>query len=166
MDEQHINDNGQPVIDELAQAQALAEEHMAGWKRAMADYANLKKETERDRVEIAKYASSTLVFSLLPVLDSFTKATAARPSDSEAQKLAQWADGVALIRAQFENAMKNAGVMHIDEHGVPFDPSRHEAMMMEKSNEGIAPGTIIRVLEPGYTLHDRVIRPAKVVVAE
>ncbi len=164
MEEQTQQDPATPEPqDELLKAQSLAEENMAGWKRAMADYANLKKENERDRAEIARYASATLIASLLPILDSFIKANAARPTDGDAQKMTQWADGIALVRAQFESAMKSAGVTVIDDSGGAFDPSKHEAMMMEK---GDTPGVIIRVLEPGYKLHDRVLRPAKVVVSE
>ena len=164
MDEQSQEPAAPEPQDELSKIKMLAEENMAGWKRAMADYANLKKEHDRDRAELAKYASASLIASFLPILDSFTKADAARPSDGDPQKMTQWADGIALVRAQFESAMKSAGVTTIHEAGAAFDPSKHEAMMMEKTDA--VPGTVIRVLESGYKLHDRILRPAKVVVAE
>jgi molecular chaperone GrpE len=150
-----------PPGDDL---QKKCDEYLEGWKRATADYANLKKEHERERADFAKYAAANALSSLLPVLDSFAKADAAKPTRfAEAAQHAQWADGVSLVRQQFEGAMRSAGVAAIDQAGVPFDPTLHEAMMLQK---GGAPGTVLKVLEPGYKLHDRVLRPAKVVVAE
>lgn len=157
----------QPTATPADDLQKKCDEYLEGWKRAMADYANLKKENERGQTELAKYAAAGLVASLLPVLDGFTKAEAAKPARlAEAARHAQWSDGVSLVKAQFESVLKNAGVTAIDETGVPFDPSKHEAMIMEKRDKDHPAGEVIRVLESGYRLHDRVIRPAKVVVAE
>lgn len=150
---------------ELETAKKLAEENFAGWQRALADYANLKRESERGATEIGKYASAGVVAALLPIIDGFAKAHAARPADP--MQLAQWADGIGHIRSQLDAAMRNMGVSTIDELDVPFDATRHEAMLMEKpASELTKSGTVIRVLEPGYKMHDRVLRPAKVVVAE
>jgi molecular chaperone GrpE len=150
------------LLDELAEAKALADEHLHGWKRAMADYANLKKETEAARADVHKFACVSLAAELLPVLDSFRKASQEKPEDSS--KLAQWADGIARIRDQFESIMRKAGVEAIDKTGVPFDPNIHEAMST-KSVEGVPPDQVVEVLIPGYRMHDRVIRAAKVVVS-
>ena len=154
----------QPAMtDELAQAKAQAEEYLAGWKRAMADYANLKREADRAQGELAKYAAAGLVTQLLPLLDSFKKAEATLPTDLSGLK--PWVDGINAIGGQFEAVLKSAGVSRIEEAEVPFDPSRHEAMLAEKHSR-LKPGLVIKVLEPGYTMHERVLRPAKVVVAE
>ncbi len=184
MDEQQQNPNAQSPADvlpdqpaapaaaddELAKAKAQADEYMAGWKRAMADYANLKKDMERDRSELAKYAAAGLVEKLLPTVESLRKAADQKPvadgQPLDETRVKQWIDGIGHVRAQLESALASAGVAAIDKAGVPFDPAMHDAMMMQKAEGGHPPGTVAKVLEPGWKLHDRVIRPAKVVVTE
>jgi len=154
------------AADELAVAKAQAEEFLAGWKRAVADYANLQKETARFKEEFAKFACAGLIGELLPVIDSFRKAAGAEPKPAENDNgTRQWIDGMKNIRQQLETILKKAGLKAIEEVGVAFDPSIHEAMMTRKQDDAEA-GRVIQVLEPGYRLHDRVIRAAKVVVSE
>ena len=160
----------EPGVDELSKAKAQCEEYLAGWKRAMADYANLKKDSERAQGEMARYASAGLVMKLLPVLDSFRKAASQAPKFQPDQPpdfsaLRNWVDGINAIAGQLDGALKAAGVALVDESGVSFDPSLHEAMMAQKS-DGAKEGTVLKILEPGYKMHDRVLRPAKVIVAE
>lgn len=157
--------------DALALALAQAEEYLAGWKRAMADYANLKKEAERGQGELAKYASGNMVTELLPVVDSFAKAMAQRPHFGDGvqvdpAKITQWIDGVGRIGDQLASVFSRAGVSVIDKAGVPFDPAVHEAMMNAPADKDHPSGTVTKVLESGYKLHDRVLRAAKVIVAE
>jgi molecular chaperone GrpE len=156
-------------LDELSAAKALAAENLAGWKRATADYANLKKEMERSTADLAKYAVAGFIGKLLPVVDSFRKATEQKPIGAgeplDEQRIGQWIDGIGHIRSQLDNLLAGAGVTAIDKSDVPFDATRHDAMMMQKA-DGVAAGTVIKVLDPGYMVHDRVIRPAKVIVAE
>lgn len=155
-----------PEETELDRARREAADYLNGWKRAMADYANLKRETERDRFESAKFASASLVAELLPVYDHFRKALATRPeAPGEPETRKRWMDGIGHIVQRFETALKSVGVVVITETGVPFDPSRHEAMMKE-TRDGSVPGTVLAVLESGYALHDRILRPAKVTVSE
>jgi molecular chaperone GrpE len=142
---------------------ALAEEYLAGWKRAMADYDNLKKESERMRADLGKYAAAGLISQLLPSLDAMKKAFSQQPAEPAAWQ--NWANGMSAVRQQIETVLKGAGVTAIEEAGVKFDPAVHEAMLQEKA-EKAEPGTVLKVLEPGYKMHDRVLRPAKVVVAE
>lgn len=143
---------------------AKCDEYLQGWQRANADYANLKKDMDRAQAEFAKYAAAALLKDILPVLDAFKKAMAQKPAEAGAAQA--WVDGIEAIRTQFESALKTAGISVIDQAGVAFDPTRHEAMMMEKATKDTSSGSVVRVLEPGYSLHDRVLRPAKVVVAE
>ncbi len=156
--------------DELAKAKAEAVDYLAGWQRAKADYANLRKEMDKAREELVKYACAGFIGELLPVVDNFKKAAAHQPqfdaaAPPDAAQLKQWAAGVDHIRQQIDAVLKRSGVTAIEETGVGFDPSIHEAMMMKKQ-EGVAPDQVVQVLEPGYKLHDRVLRPAKVVVSE
>ena len=160
-----------PSVREANQTDTLAkkcEDYLAGWQRANADYANLKRDTERMQSEYAKYASAGMVTVLLPVIDSFAKAFAARPAvGADGAAFAQWADGIGHIKAQLDTALNKAGVIIIDETDVPFDPKEHEAMMMEPpASDQAKSGIVVRILEPGYQMHDRVLRPAKVVVTE
>ncbi|MFA6603308.1 MAG: nucleotide exchange factor GrpE [Patescibacteria group bacterium] len=155
---------------ELTSARAEAVDNLAGWKRANADYANLKKDMERMREEFTKFACGSLVAELLPVLDSFRKAAAGLPTGADGgppdvAQLQQWVGGVDRIRQQLETVMKKAGVTAIEAAGAEFDPALHEAMMTRRQ-EGVASGQVVEVLETGYRLHDRVLRAAKVIVAE
>ncbi|MEY4744366.1 MAG: hypothetical protein RL272_311 [Candidatus Parcubacteria bacterium] len=156
--------------DELAKAKALSDEYLAGWKRATADYANLRKEMERSQADLAKYAAAGLVGKLLPTIESLRKAADHTPVKEgeplDDSRVKQWVDGIGHVRSQLESALAAAGVAPIDQAGIPFDPTMHDAMMMQAGAEGQPPGTVAKVLEPGWKLHDRVIRPAKVVVAE
>lgn len=159
---------------ELSESDALKKEcadNLAGWQRALADYANLKRETERTQADFAKFASAGVITALLPVIDSFKKAHDAFPVPSnggtpDAAALMQWADGVGHVKSQFDGVLARAGVKAIDESGVPFDPTLHEAMMMQPATPETPSGTVVKVLEPGYKMHDRVLRPAKVIVSE
>ncbi len=158
-------------VDELGMAKAQADEYLAGWKRAMADYANLKKESERGQADLVKYAGGGIVTELLPVVDSFSKAMAQRPHFGDGvqvdpAKITQWIDGVGRISDQLASALSRSGVAVIDKAGVAFDPAVHEAMMNAPADDTHPSGTVTKILEPGYKLHDRVLRAAKVIVAE
>lgn len=146
-------------------APSKEEEYLAGWKRAQADYANLKKETERLRGEYAKYAAADTIERLLPVLDALKKATAELPDCGDNAAAKAWIDGIGHVKVSLENALRESGISVIEEKGVPFDPSVHDALMREPSNSD-GPDRVVRIIEPGYRLHDRVIRPAKVVVSQ
>jgi len=130
--------------------------------RAAADYDNLKKETVKLRAEYAKYAACEVVEQVLPVLDNLKKALEHAPTEDSCAK---WVGGVALIREQFEKVLEAAGVTALGVTGEKFDPAVHDALMREK-REGADSDTVAQVVEPGYKMHDKVLRPAKVIVAE
>ncbi len=130
--------------------------------RSVADYDNLKKESARLRGEYARYAACEVVEQILPVLDNLKKALEHAPADDSCAK---WVEGVRLIGTQFEKVLEAAGVTALGEEGEPFDTEIHDALMREK-REGADPDTVLKVVEPGYKMHDKVIRPAKVIVAE
>jgi len=152
---------------------AKCEEYLAGWKRAQADYANLKRETEQFRGEFAKFAAERTLDALLPVFDSFEKAAADAPVDAEAvaadaKRAAQWAAGIGHIRTQLSGALRELGVAPVGEEGEPFDPARHEAVGSEPvAADGTKlSGTVARVIERGWSLHGKVLKPARVVILE
>ncbi len=141
------------------------DEYLAGWKRAQADYQNLKKETEREKAEFAKYANERLLHELLPAIDQFGIAMQHVPSnDAEPKTWLNWAQGVRAIQSLWEQMAKAVGLERIPAQG-SFDPLLHDAVG-EEEKEGQEPGTIVRVATDGWRLHGKVLRPAKVIISK
>jgi molecular chaperone GrpE len=128
------------------------------WVRAVADLENYRKRAQKERDEVQKFGVERLVKDLLPVLDNLDRALAAAPPEDPL------AAGVKLVRASFEQALGRHGVKGFSAMGQPFDPARHEALMQVPSAEA-APGTVVLEHARGFTLHDRLLRPAMVGVA-
>ena len=141
----------------LTEAKAKAEENLAGWQRAQADFINYKRRTEQEKEETSKLANYTLILSILPALDNLERALTSIPP--RLVKLS-WVDGIRLIQRKLQTSLETQGISQIKALGEPFDPSFHEAMKQGKGKEGI----VIEELQKGYKLHDRVIRPSNVVV--
>ena len=139
--------------------QAKADEYLAGWKRAMADYQNREKELARERQDFAGFVREQLLLDFLPVLDNLRQAVAFIPDGVRSQP---WAQGVGRIVQQFEEALRQHGVTSFSAAGTPFDPSRHEAV----GEEDGAPGAVIREQAVGYERGGKVLRPAKVIVGK
>lgn len=135
--------------------------------RAHAEMDNLRKRTERDKEDTAKYAISKFARDVLSVGDNLQRATAAVPAGAaeEDPALKALIDGVTLTEREFLNVLERHGVRRINPEGEPFNPHQHQAMT-EVENRDVAPGTVVQVYQPGYILEDRVLRPAMVVVAK
>ena len=140
------------------------EEYLDGWKRAKADYANLKKEMDDERQKAMFYSKILILADLLPVISNLQKATGGLAENKEV-KGNGWAEGFVHIAKQFESFLEEKGVKRIVTEGTAFNPEFHEAVEHE-AIEGTAPGTIIKEIEPGYTLNDSVIVAARVIVAK
>jgi len=143
----------------LRQAEEKAQEHHDAWLRAKAEADNIRK---RGQIEVAnayKYAIESLAAELLPVRDSLEATLAA---DSAAIEVLR--SGVELTLKQLSAVFDKAGLKEIDPAGLKFDPHQHQAISMLPSEK--EPNTVINVLQKGYRLHDRVIRPALVTVAK
>ena len=135
--------------------------------RAHAEMDNLRKRTEREREDTAKYAISKFAREVLVVGDNLQRATAAVPpgaADAD-PALKALVDGVAMTEREFLNVLERNGVKRLDPEGQPFNPHQHQAMI-EIDQPEVAAGTIVQVYAPGYVLEDRVLRPAMVVVAK
>ena len=145
------------VKQALAEEKARAEDNLANWQRSKADFINYKRRSEQEKEEIGKFATSILMLSLLPIVDDLERAF-----DSIPPHLAQltWVDGIRLIERKLQASLEAQGLSPIKAIGEPFDPNLHEATMYRKGEEGI----VIEELQKGYKLHDKVIRPAMVVV--
>lgn len=141
----------------LTEEKTRAEDYLANWQRAQADFVNYKRRSEQEQKETSKFASAALMFSLLPVLDDLERAFTSIPPH-----LTQltWVDGIRLIERKIQASLEVRGLSPIKALGEPFDPKFHEAAMHSKGKEGI----VIEELQKGYQLDDRVIRPAMVVV--
>ncbi len=141
----------------LAEEKEKAEANLAGWQRAQADFINYKKRSEREKADLGKYANSELILKLLPALDDLERALAAIPPR---QAKLSWVEGVRLIERKLKATLEAEGISQIEALGEPFDPYFHEAVMQSKGREG----RVVEEIQKGYKLHDRVIRPSKVVV--
>jgi molecular chaperone GrpE len=143
----------------LRESREQAQSYLGSWQRAAADYQNLKRRMEQERAEIGRLANAALTINLLPLLDDLERAL--HTVDVKLAGLT-WIDGVWLIYRKFQAVLENAGVKEILADGQPFDPNVHEAIS-EAPGE---PGTVVSVVQKGYTLGDRVIRPAMVIVGK
>lgn len=163
MDEQPQNEIN------LEELQKQSEEYLAGWKRAQADYQNLKKESEREKSDFAKFANERLLSDLLPAIDQFSLALSFIPDTStlspeDKKKWDNWLIGIKAVQSLWDQAAQNAGLTRISVAGA-FDPTLHDAVGTEEV-EGSESGSIIRVAEDGWSLHGKVLRPAKVIISK
>ncbi len=146
---------------QLEQARAEAAEYLDGWQRARAEFVNYKRRVEREREEQYARIAADIIARYLTVLDDFELALQGRPTEGDA---AQWAEGIELIYNKLKAILEAEGIEAIDPQGQIFDPNLHEAISQEESPDH-KEGEIIQVLQKGYKLGDRVIRPARVRVA-
>jgi molecular chaperone GrpE len=130
-------------------------------QRLQADFENYQKRLARELADERRYAIAPLVLDLLPTLDNLERALNQAQNEGDRPALIQ---GVSMVRSQLLESLARHGVIPIDTLGQPFDPNLHEAIL-QQPREGVAPGTVVEVLESGYRLHDRVLRPTKVIVA-
>jgi molecular chaperone GrpE len=149
------------LAQELQQSQTQAKDYFEGWQRERADFANYKRRIERDQIAMSQNITIDTVKKYLSVLDDMERALKARPTDETA---AAWANGIELILRKLQNILDAEGVKRIPAETEEFNPSRHEAISHEESPDHTS-GQIIEVIQQGYTLGDRVIRPALVRVA-
>ncbi|MDO8579815.1 MAG: nucleotide exchange factor GrpE [bacterium] len=150
---------------ELEKETAERDEYLAGWQRAKADFVNSKKRTEEMMREFRLLANEGLIEELLSVLQSFEMAFANREAWEKADK--NWRMGIEHIYNQLKIILEQNGLKEINPLGQKFDRLMHEAVRYEPDVTGKnTDGTVTNVLENGYTLGSKLIRPAKVVVAE
>ncbi len=135
--------------------------------RLLADMDNLRKRTEREKEETAKFAISRFAGDLIGVADNFERAIAVVPAGSaEADPaLASLVEGVGMIERDMKAVLERHGVKRIWPEGEAFNPHQHQAVMQQE-NADVVPGTILQVFQAGYLIEERVVRPAMVVVAK
>jgi len=148
-----------PTVDErIAALEAERDEHLNDLKRVAAEFENYRKRVARDQESLVARAHERLVKELLPVLDDLERALAAAEEHEEATL----EEGVRLVHRELAAALRREGLAEIETNG-HFDPHVHEALLSQPSDA--EEGSVIEVVQKGYTLGDRVVRPARVVVA-
>lgn len=145
--------------DQLAQAKADADKYLNNWRRAEADLQNYKRRAEQERDESRRFAQASIIINILPILDDFERAFGSL--DSRLAGLT-WFDGIRLIYRKLQMLLENVGVRPIEAEGQTFDPRYHEAVAHGEGEEG----KVLAEIQRGYKLHDRVLRPAMVIVGK
>lgn len=147
---------------DLDEAKSQSQEYLEGWQRARAEFANYKKRVARDQEDARLRIAAETLTKYLDVIDDLERALKERPEDGEA---AAWAEGIELIYRKMYGVLETEGVEVIDAEGEHFDPTMHEAIAHDESDDH-EEGQVIEVVQPGYRLGDRVLRPAMVRVAK
>ena len=152
---------GMKSADEL---RAQADEYKDQWMRALAEAQNVRKRAEREKSEMSKYGATRLARDVLPVRDGLKRALDV-VGEEERKNAGALVEGIELTLREFTNSLSRNGIEQIaPEQGGAFDPNYHEAMINAPS-EDVEKGRIIQVFEEGFMLHDRLLRPAKVMVS-
>lgn len=148
-------------IDELKQKVAELEDQNL---RLQAEMVNMRNRNQKDREAAAKYRSQDLAKELLPAIDNLERALEADVDDENSEALKK---GVQMVLDNLKQALKTHGIEEIEALGKPFDPTLHQAIQtVSATDEGVEPNTVVQEYQKGYQLHDRVLRPAMVVVAQ
>lgn len=146
------------VADDLAdKILKLNDQHL----RLMAEFENYKKRTLKERADLIKYSGERVFIDMLPIIDDFERALAHLPEEDSPLK-----EGIIMIHSKFVNFLKNNGVKEMETKDQAFDMDLHEAISMFPAPDESMKGKIIDCTQKGYLFHDKVIRYAKVVVAE
>jgi molecular chaperone GrpE len=144
----------------IEQLEADAKEASNRYLRLAADFDNYKKRSRQEQSETVQYANADLIGSLLPVVDNFHRVIESAPVEVDEA----WLKGIKLTLQQLDELLASQGVSPIESVGTPFDPTLHEAIGHEESDEH-PEDTVVSEVRKGYRLHDRVVRPALVRVA-
>ena len=156
-----LSEQVEELTAKLAAAEQRAAEAEAGWQRARADFANLKRRTEEARLESATMAGDRLLIRVLDLADDFDLAVEHVPAQA---KDSPWVEGIAAIDRKLRTLLEAEGIVAMEGEGDPFDPHTQQAISYEDTAD-VPDGTVTKVIQRGYTIGDRVLRPALVAVA-
>ncbi|KAF1298600.1 nucleotide exchange factor GrpE [Enterococcus sp. JM4C] len=131
--------------------------------RARAEMANMSNRNKNEREQLQRYRSQDLAKKLLPAIDNLERALATEVSDDQGASLKK---GVEMVLESLRVALKDEGVEEIPASGEIFDPNLHQAVQTVPTQDGVEPETIVEVLQKGYKLHERILRPSMVIVAQ
>ena len=146
----------------MAALEAQVAEYLDGWQRARAELANYRKRIERERTQWGEMAAIEVVMVFLPAIDDMARALENIPPEATGEP---WLDGIRLIYRKLLATLESLNVREIEAEGQRFDPAVHEAITHEESATH-SEGEIIGVVQKGYMMNDKVVRPARVRVAK
>jgi molecular chaperone GrpE len=152
LEEHSVNDSLKKLREKLKICISEKQEYLGGWQRTKADFVNFKKGEETRRKDLIKFSKEDFIENILPVLDSLNMAL-----DSDSGN-----DGMEQIKGQLEGILKKEGVEEMNPMGGDFDPNLHEAIEVVDGREG----EVIEVVQKGYSLNGKIIRPARVKVGK
>jgi molecular chaperone GrpE len=147
------------LVAQLQEERQKAESYMASWQRSAADFQNYKRRVEQEREENLRFANAAMIMNILPLMDDLERAL--QNVDARFAGLT-WLDGIILIHRKFQALLEMSGVTEIEADAQDFDPNVHEAVMFGEGEDG----KVIGVVQKGYKLGGRVLRPAMVVVGK
>ncbi|MEK7180920.1 MAG: nucleotide exchange factor GrpE [Patescibacteria group bacterium] len=153
------NNESEVLKEKLAQAEKMRDEYLSGWQRAKADFINYKKEELRRLEEIGKYGLEDLIYELINIMDNFDLSLSALEKPGPVER------GIYMIRSQIFDVLKKRGLEKIEiKPGDEFNPQIAEALSEMESER--PPGTVVDIIEIGYKLYDKIIRPARVRISK
>ncbi|WP_339319355.1 nucleotide exchange factor GrpE [Paenibacillus sp. FSL R10-2734] len=159
--EEEVSEGASDTGAEVKRLQDLADEYQGRALRAQADFDNFRRRTQKEKEELAQYATSKLVTELLTVLDNFERALVTTPTNPESEAFVK---GVNMIFRQLDGVLKTEGLTAMETVGQPFNPEYHQAIMQVESEE-YEEGIVTEEVQKGYLLKDKVLRPAMVKVS-
>lgn len=159
-EENDLNNQQNIDPDELTELKNKCEEYLNGWKRAQADYQNLKREIEEKKKDWADFIQANMLMEILPIIDTYKIALTHVPDDVKKEA---WYEGFGHIYKNFTEFIKKLGITEIKTQGEIFNPEFHEAVS-QTSDETKEDHEIIKELTPGYKMNEKVLAPAKVIV--
>lgn len=148
-------------LDRVTELEGELAQLNSTYLRLAADFENYRRRKTQQSEEQARYGAVGLLQALLPGLDNFARAVSHIPAEATDGL----AEGLRLTLKQLEDALSSQGIRRVESVGVPFDPRLHDAVLTVPAGK-VPPGTVVAELAPGYLIHDRVVRPAQVSVAE
>ncbi|WP_277351650.1 nucleotide exchange factor GrpE [Paenibacillus aquistagni] len=160
-EEEILEQEANALNAELQQAKKESEENYQRLLRAQADFDNFRRRTQKEKEDLAKYASQKLIEEIVPVLDNFERAMATKPGTPEVKSFAK---GMDMIFRQLQQVLEQEGLQAMNTVGEAFNPEFHQAIMQVESDEH-EEGIVVEEVQRGYMLKDRVLRPAMVKVS-
>src|SRR5579862_6463567 len=154
-------ENVAALATQLQEAEKARDQYLDLVQRTRADFENYQKRMARDLAIERRFAQAPLAADLLAPMDNLDRATAAAQQAGEKGPLVQ---GVALVQSQLLDMLRRHGITRMEAQGQPFDPNLHQAVLQQPSKD-VPPHTVLQVLEHGYMIYDRVLRPARVIVS-
>lgn len=152
--EEEIEDEKVEAVEKTQEE--LCADYLSGWKRALADYENIKRDLAKEKDQMRRYATVNAIETMMPAIENLELAVKQLPADN-------WAKGFQAIHSQFVEAMKQLGGERYGNVGDQFDSTLHESLG-ERTEDSAPDHSIVEVLSPGWKLGDYIIRPAKVII--